>query len=395
MKKESYFSMPVRFYFYLIPFTSLGLLGIAAAFYRLVRDGALSGFKPKAADALVLLMTISFFISSLLSRYRGESLGSFAIFLLYPMSFYAARFLLSRGRGAETGLFYALTVACFIVSAAGLLQYFIGVDIIVQNKFININIVKVNNEITSTLGHPNHLAAYLLTVLPFILFRFLGGNGRGTRLFSILTIIAGVLCLILTFARGGWMGIVFSFFLYAYIIDKRFFLILLLILIGFPLISTNTLINKIESFTSPDSYGQRVFAWQASVNMIKDRPVFGHGVHTFYRLYPEYKGPKASELLSHAHNIFLDIWVECGTVGIILFILIIVNIIYRVLKTDRDVLKKSPMIFYLCSCGAILLQAFIDTILDNAQLGSLWWFFLGGIYYYTQLKDYEGREASL
>jgi len=395
MKKETDISGQVKFYFYLIPFTSIALAGMVAAFYRMVRDKAFGGFKPKAADILIMLMTLSFLISSLLSKYRGESLGSFAIFLFYPLSFYAARFLLAKGRGAESKVFYALTVACFIVSAAGLLQYFTGADIIVQKKFININITKVNNEITSTLGHPNHLAAYLLTVLPFILYRFLNGNKRGDRLFSIVTILAGILCLILTFARGGWIGIVFSFFLYAYIIDKKFFLILLLILIGFPLISTNTLISKIESFTSPDSYGQRVFAWQASVDMIKDKPIFGHGLHTFYRLYPEYKGPNASELLSHAHNIFLDIWVECGTAGILFFILIIVNIIYRVLKTERRVLKQSPMIFYLCSCGAILLQAFIDTILDNAQLGSMWWFFLGGIYYYTQLKDYEGREASL
>jgi O-antigen ligase len=57
----------------------------------------------------------------------------------------------------------------------------------------------------------------------------------------------------------------------------------------------------------------RYFMWQAGIDMIRDKPVFGHGPRMVERVYPAYRWPGAPNLgTPHLHNNALQIAAERG-----------------------------------------------------------------------------------
>jgi len=64
--------------------------------------------------------------------------------------------------------------------------------------------------------------------------------------------------------------------------------------------------------------------------MVRDHPVFGVGIGSFYWLLRIYLNfPPESPIYDNAHNYFLQIWAELGTVGLVSFLLILVIILGR------------------------------------------------------------------
>jgi len=67
--------------------------------------------------------------------------------------------------------------------------------------------------------------------------------------------------------------------------------------------------------------------------MVRDHPVFGVGIGSFYWLLRIYLNfPPESPIYDNAHNYFLQIWAELGTVGLVSFLLILVIILGRGIK---------------------------------------------------------------
>ncbi len=78
-----------------------------------------------------------------------------------------------------------------------------------------------------------------------------------------------------------------------------------------------------ETYRAPMGPVQmRVHAWQAAGKMIAERPVFGlgYGWKNFEKNYPKYNPePLDTEEKPHAHNILLEVIVETGIIGAVLF----------------------------------------------------------------------------
>lgn len=73
---------------------------------------------------------------------------------------------------------------------------------------------------------------------------------------------------------------------------------------------------------------RRPTIWRATVGMIKDRPLVGHGLGTYAALFFDYhsqaiKGRRVAplaDLAAEAHNEYLQIWTELGLLGLMLFL---------------------------------------------------------------------------
>ena len=63
---------------------------------------------------------------------------------------------------------------------------------------------------------------------------------------------------------------------------------------------------------------RRLKLWEATLNMIRDHPLFGVGLDNFLYHYPRYMLPAAWQEpdLSHPHNILLDWWTRLGVLGV-------------------------------------------------------------------------------
>jgi O-antigen ligase len=97
--------------------------------------------------------------------------------------------------------------------------------------------------------------------------------------------------------------------------------------------------------------------------MIKDHPLSGIGLANFKVAYPFYRSPKAfyqGEI--YAHNSYLELWAEVGSIGFALLLLLVLRTIsnYRLslrrLKDDKD--KYYLCIGFFLATIANFLQAF-------------------------------------
>ena len=83
--------------------------------------------------------------------------------------------------------------------------------------------------------------------------------------------------------------------------------------------------TELESYQQGEinnsSIGSRLSMWTAATIMYRERPLFGAGTHRFQdesrRLQQQGSYPRDAKLYRHAHNTYLNVAAEYGTIGII------------------------------------------------------------------------------
>ena len=239
------------------------------------------------------------------------------------LSFFVAERYFSRRQWSELAI-AGMTVASFVCSVIGIAEYVLGkaelnwVDV---SRFFDIG-----GRVTSLFGNPNVLAVYLLLVLPILLSKCLDSSCRvGQRLLFGGASSAALLCLILTWSRGAWIGAIVSIGLTVLLSYpkqwRRLLLLAGIVLMWLPLMPKNVR-NRFASIgnMAESSIRYRLYTWRGCLKMAWQRP-FGIGVgeRAFALTYPRY-AVSGTERVTHSHNLFLQITAELGVIGILSFL---------------------------------------------------------------------------
>ena len=84
----------------------------------------------------------------------------------------------------------------------------------------------------------------------------------------------------------------------------------------------------IVGFYKTDSANGRMLIWECSWNMIKEKPLLGHGIHAFKAHYMDYQAAYFQEHptsqyamlagnVNHPFNEFMGVWIQFGIIGLI------------------------------------------------------------------------------
>ena len=118
--------------------------------------------------------------------------------------------------------------------------------------------------------------------------------------------------------------------------------------------------------------------WQSALNMIRDRPVFGHGVNTFMANYLTYwvGGERQPR---YAHNCYLQMAAETGVVGLAAFGWLLWAIFARLFGTIRRVQSEEGFILLGLVVGllAFAVHAAVDTDFYSLRQAALFWTLAG------------------
>lgn len=286
-----------------------------------------------------------------------------------------------------------LVIAATIVSLYGIYQYFWGLNetrnwVLQQNIQFHPGVLSRLgiNQAFSTFVIRNALAGYLLLILPLCISLFLISKHFYKLLLSVAAACI-VLCLYLTYSKGGW-GIFLILVLVSILIlmykklnsMKRFYMLSISVIIGMIILSAMFL--KITNRTPMihDTFGSfkvRLNYWKACPGMVRDFP-FGSGIGTFGNIYPKYKVPQAREV-QLAHNSFLQLWTEIGTLGILSFLLIWVMFFRDWRKTFHIAYSRILSIGMYMGCGAFLIHSLVDFDFYVPGISMNVWLFIGMI----------------
>jgi tetratricopeptide (TPR) repeat protein len=125
--------------------------------------------------------------------------------------------------------------------------------------------------------------------------------------------------------------------------------------------------------------------WKATVSMITDRPLLGHGLGTYVAVYPQFRVPeyflrrKATNVTDHAHNELLEVAAEQGLVGLAATLWLWGLAVGRGLRAGLQY-DKSEQRATLGLLGAMLVFMFhglVDVDLRYLPNQSLLWLLMG------------------
>lgn len=265
-------------------------------------------------------------------------------------------------RGSRTPLMWV--VLCFLAASAVLAIHFALQHDWAVSPHSNAVLSKIGVRLNQSLPrlpfpalHPNNLAGILELALPLSLALAMHWLGEGQRrkamvaLALALVLFAGI---VLSDSRGAWLGLgvvgalVFSVqgvrWLRRTPQSARFLAPLAVILV---LIACIAIVGP-PAFASPlanltegisDSTGEipRPVLYRQVGGLIRDYLFTGSGLGTFPMVYATYALLQNVFILPHAHNIFLQVWIEQGLVGITAFVWFIVAFYVRVWQQRGEI----------------------------------------------------------
>lgn len=232
---------------------------------------------------------------------------------------------------------------------------------------------------TASFPFPNDYAAWMLIfIFPLGLLFFLGKEKFKMRMACGVAFAGLLYMFILTKARGAWLGFLAALAVFSFIKMKKAGVLLLL---AFALLTL--FINKsvLSDIWSMNSVNDRTVMWQNGLKILKEHPVIGNGLNTFFANYAKvrndiYKDKKGS----YAHNCYLQMAADTGIVGLLSFIAFVTAVILKALRSLATI--KDPSYHYLLlgvALGliAFLLHSFVDTNLYSLNLAALFWLSAG------------------
>jgi len=282
------------------------------------------------------------------------------------------------------------------------------------------------SRLTSTLGNRNYVSGYLALIFPVAFSLFLIESKKRKKLFYIAVLLIIYTGIIICHTRAIWIALSFSLIVFIYLLshykinkilrdNKKWLIIIFSLFLLITLIySTDNPLNR-SSITAAEraisafdpkgsSLRSRLFIWQTTIDMIKDRPLLGSGLGTFPLYYLEYQAdflqnnPDYIQFLgkaAEAHNEYLQIWAEIGIVGFLTFMLIIV-IFYRtnlsLIKKIKTINGKITVIGLISGVTVTLIHSIFSFPFHIPAVAASFWFLIGIAMSSENIFAEEGKE---
>ncbi len=223
---------------------------------------------------------------------------------------------------------------------------------------------------------PNVFAASLQLPLSLVIGEFLGSKSlRGKLLLSFcaLLIASGIF---VTTSRGALVAIAVMvlFFVRKIGISWRA-LAAPALLGGALLLAPGFLFNRLEQAETSGGAG-RLYIWQTGIAALKDYFLAGAGLDNFSVIYNDYAAHAVhfAGLNRPPHNIFLQIAVESGIIGLLLFAVVIASHVKYALRCESPL--TGPTRFRLIACEAgvyvMLVSSFFLHLLWTKEFWIAW-----------------------
>ncbi len=337
-------------------------------------------WKKDGMGFLVAVMIFVFLASVLKSFGVSKSIQVFLMYMLF-MAFYFVVINTVKTEKMYKDLMTVFVLSATLVSIYGFCQYLFGWN--VNQAWMDEEMFEdIKMRIYSTLENPNVLGEYLLLAIPMSVGLMWTKKKWLSKIFYIGTTGILFLALILTFSRGCWIGLMVTAAAFVTFVSGKLWGLLLLALPVLPFVIPESIIKRFTSVGNMEdtSTSYRVFIWMGTFALLKDYWFggIGMGQEAFTKIYPfySYNGIVAP----HAHNTFLQLWVETGIWGLLVFVFIM----FMYFKYTAGIMKQNKKgseihtLSVALSSGILgfLVQSMFDNTFYNYRVFMIFWLVL-------------------
>ncbi|MDX1978151.1 MAG: IctB family putative bicarbonate transporter [Pseudanabaenaceae cyanobacterium bins.68] len=331
-------------------------------------------------------------IATLQSPVKIAALDGWIKLSLFLGVFFGFQVVCRRRRSLLIGV-YVLT--CLVVMIYGVRQWVYGVGALAtwvdpSSDFAG------TTRIFSFLDNPNLLAGYLLPCFPVAVVAAIVWRGWGVKLLSGAIALLGMLGVVLTFSRGGLIGLGLELVVLGSLLlfwwQQQIANWIIIAIGGLALTLSSTAFTLIPALRlrllsifvgrADSSNNFRINVWLAVLEMVKSRPILGIGPgnKAFNLVYPFYQRPGFSAL--GAYSVPLEIASETGLVGLGIYLWFLVTLLKTawhnllILRSQRQA-QGLWLIAALSSLVGLIGQGLFDTVWYRPQVQIVWWLLVG------------------
>ena len=285
-------------------------------------------------------------------------------------------------------------------------MFFVAAIALVRHYNYGFRFANINDAVYPFFRNHVNYSAMLVCTTPILVAFFNRIKKRNWRLFTGGAIIIVLIALAFSYARGAWLALLVGSLAYWLIKKRLLFYsfiaaMIILFACVFWLKNNDrylrysndfktTIFHKdfgehlVATYKLKDvSTAERFYRWIAGVSMIKDNGITGYGPNTFYDNYKGYAVPAfktwVSDNKDHStvHNYFLLIAIEQGIPGLLFFIILLGAMLYYaqyLYHRVQDLFYKTTAITIGVIVTMIIVVNILSDLIETDKIGSL--FFL-------------------
>ena len=214
-------------------------------------------------------------------------------------------------------------IALGLTSAYGVLQRTQGVE--VNRSYVDLSLnTDMPGRVYSVFDNPNAFAEVLVLLIPIAVALVFGVRSRWWKLVGLGAALLGCMAILMTYSRASWIGLAAAALVFVFLWKRK--LLPALIVLGLACIPflPSTILTRILTIFNPNdsSTSSRLPLYEAAVKGVMTSPVTGAGlgadaVRQFIKEYGLYHGEAP---FTHSHNIYLQLWLEHGLLGVAAFV---------------------------------------------------------------------------
>ena len=295
-----------------------------------------------------------------------------------------------KSRNSVDVFIFGFIAAAAIAGVVGIYQVMFG-DTSSPGAWLDVVLfTDIGLRLSSTFGNANVYGTYLLLAIPVtaacifyckkIIMKLCAVGITGILLFNLLA----------TYSRGCYVALAIGVVVFVLIIHKQLIVILVPALLGVLLVLPASVVNRLFSILNFEDTSTifRLNIWRGSLRMLGDFwPIgVGQGEYAFNRVYTYYS--LGAIFTPHSHNLFIQIFIETGIVGILLFIGILACFFrtqVNFLKRTQDFRLKVFSSALISAVVAFLVQGIFDYNFYNYRVMLTFYVFLGIGIAFTQV----------
>ena len=316
--------------FFLMPFDGTMLLvgetGVVIISFILKLILGKRTVKFESVDIAALMFGVMMMVGGVFSI-SPSSMKPMLVYVCF-MSVYFLTVCLIRSREWLTRCVVSAVSAGTLVAVYGVFQYMTGA-ISFSTKWLDTEMFEgISGRAVSTLENPNVLGEYLIMIIPMaaVLFICRYGNVKG-RLAAFGAFGCMCACLIVTWSRGAWLGMMLGALIFCLVLNKKVLHLFWVALLAIPFLPTILPDNIIARITSIGNGAWKLVYPRYALTGIGDAP--------------------------HSHSLYFQIWVELGAIALVIFIGFLVMLFMSNFTLYKNLSDTSDSIIARISTGTI------------------------------------------
>lgn len=252
----------------------------------------------------------------------------------------------------------------------------------VNKSFVDLEVnAGMPGRVDSFFDNPNTFAQMLILLLPIVLGLALCARRPVFRLAALGIFAVGAAALGMTYSRASWIGIAFAMAVAVFLWKPKLLpLAVVACVVAVPFLPASIL-NRILTIANTDdsSTSGRIPLYEAALATIKSSPVTGAGLGTaaVQQFIKDNNLYHAKAPFVHAHNIYLQVWIEAGLLGAGSFVgamLLSIKNAARAVRHSKDSAARTLTCAAAASLCGVMVCGLADYPWNYPRVMSIFWF---------------------